>query len=66
MRIAHAELTPIALPDLRLANTKGTSVFLRAIIVITTGSGLTRLGETYGDVRTDRHAAGHETRGRRI
>lgn len=54
MRIANVKITPIAIPDVPLANTKGVhqSVFLRAIIEITTDTGLTGLGEAYGATRT--------------
>lgn len=54
MRIAHVKITPIAIPDVPLANTKGVhqAVFLRAIIEVTTDTGLTGLGETYGAQRT--------------
>jgi glucarate dehydratase len=54
MRIADVKITPIAVPDVPLANTKGVhpSVFLRAIIEVTTDTGLTGLGETYGATRT--------------
>lgn len=54
MRIAQVKVTPIAIPDVPLANTKGVhpSVFLRAIIEVTTQSGLIGLGEAYGAART--------------
>lgn len=54
MRIAQVKVTPIAIPDVPLANTKGVhpSVFLRAIIEVTTETGLVGLGETYGAART--------------
>lgn len=54
MRIADIKITPIAIPDVPLANTKGVhpSVFLRAIIEVTTDTGLTGLGEAYGAART--------------
>lgn len=54
MRIANVKITPIAVPDVPLANTKGVhpSVFLRAIIEVTTDTGLTGLGEAYGAIRT--------------
>lgn len=54
MRIADIKITPIAIPDVPLANTKGVhpSVFLRAIIEVTTDTGLIGLSETYGAKRT--------------
>lgn len=54
MRIADVRITPIAVPDVPLANTKGVhqSVFLRAVIEVTTDTGLTGLGEAYGAQRT--------------
>ena len=54
MRISHVKITPIAIPDVPLANTKGVhpSVFLRAIIEVTTDTGLVGLGEAYGAKRT--------------
>ncbi len=54
MQITNVKITPIAIPDVPLANTKGVhpSVFLRAIIEIETDTGLTGLGETYGAART--------------
>jgi glucarate dehydratase len=54
MRITEVTVTPIAVPDVPLANTKGVhpSVFLRAVIEIKTDDGLVGLGETYGAKRT--------------
>ncbi|MGV8988730.1 MAG: enolase C-terminal domain-like protein [Cypionkella sp.] len=54
MRIREIIVTPIAVPDVPLANTKGVhqSVFLRAIIEVKTDTGLVGLGETYGAKRT--------------
>lgn len=54
MKIVQVTVTPIAIPDVPLANTKGVhpSVFLRAIIEIRTDTGLIGLGETYGAART--------------
>jgi len=47
-------VTPIAIPDVPLANTKGVhpSVFLRAVIQVKTDTGLVGLGEAYGAART--------------
>ncbi|MBM7069184.1 enolase C-terminal domain-like protein [Actibacterium sp. 188UL27-1] len=54
MRITDVKITPIAVPDVPLANTKGVhqQVFLRAILELTTDTGLTGLSETYGATRT--------------
>lgn len=54
MKIVDIKVTPIAIPDVPLANTKGVhpSVFLRAIIKLKTDTGLVGLGETYGAKRT--------------
>lgn len=54
MRITKVKITPIAVPDVPLVNTKGVhgSVFLRSILEIETDTGLVGLGETYGAVRT--------------
>ncbi|KMK67362.1 enolase C-terminal domain-like protein [Puniceibacterium sp. IMCC21224] len=54
MRVKEVIVTPIAIPDVPLANTKGVhqSVFLRAIIQVKTDTGLVGLGETYGARRT--------------
>ncbi|SFR53258.1 glucarate dehydratase [Yoonia tamlensis] len=54
MRITEVIITPIAIPDVPLANTKGVhpSVFLRAIIEVKTDTGITGLGEAYGAKRT--------------
>jgi len=50
MRIEEVVITPVAVPDLPLLNCKGVqqAVFTRSIIQITTDSGITGLGETYG------------------
>ena len=54
MNIIEVIVTPIAIPDVPLANTKGVhpSVFLRAVIEVKTDTGLVGLGEAYGAVRT--------------
>lgn len=54
MKIADIAVTPIAIPDVPLANTKGVhpSVFLRAVIEMKTDNGWVGLGETYGAKRT--------------
>jgi glucarate dehydratase len=54
MRITDVVITPIAIPDVPLANTKGVhpSVFLRAVIEVRTDTGLVGLSETYGAKRT--------------
>lgn len=54
MKIIEVVVTPIAVPDLPLINTKGVqqSVFLRSIIEIRTDTGLIGLGESYGAERT--------------
>jgi glucarate dehydratase len=54
MKIVEVTVTPIAIPDVPLANTKGVhqSVFLRSIIELRTDTGLVGLGETYGARRT--------------
>lgn len=54
MKITEVVITPIAIPDVPLANTKGVhpSVFLRAIIEMKTDTGLVGLGEAYGAKRT--------------
>jgi len=54
MNITEVIVTPIAIPDVPLANTKGVhpSVFLRAVIEVKTDTGLVGLGEAYGAVRT--------------
>lgn len=54
MRITEVIVTPIAIPDVPLANTKGVhpSVFLRAVIEVKTDTGLVGLGEAYGAKRT--------------
>lgn len=54
MKIIEVLVTPIAIPDLPLVNTKGVhqAVFLRSIIEIKTDTGLVGLGEAYGAQRT--------------
>jgi glucarate dehydratase len=54
MKITEVIVTPIAIPDVPLANTKGVhpSVFLRAVIEVKTDTGLIGLGEAYGAKRT--------------
>ena len=54
MRITEVIVTPIAIPDVPLANTKGVhqTVFLRAVIEVKTDTGLVGLGEAYGAKRT--------------
>lgn len=54
MKVVEVQITPIAVPDVPLANTKGVhpSVFLRAVIEVKTDNGLVGLGEAYGAVRT--------------
>ena len=54
MRITEIIITPIAIPDVPLANTKGVhpSVFLRSILQVKTDTGLVGLSETYGAKRT--------------
>lgn len=54
MKIIEVRITPIAIPDVPLLNTKGVhpSVFLRAIIELVTDTGLVGLGEAYGAKRT--------------
>lgn len=54
MRIIEVIVTPIAVPDVPLVNTKGVhqSVFLRSIIKIKTDTGLVGLSETYGAMPT--------------
>lgn len=54
MRITDVIVTPIAIPDVPLANTKGVHqpVFLRSIIQLKTDTGLVGLGEGYGAART--------------
>jgi glucarate dehydratase len=54
MKVTEVIITPIAIPDVPLANTKGVhpSVFLRAVIEVKTDTGLVGLGEAYGAKRT--------------
>ncbi|MEM7642242.1 MAG: enolase C-terminal domain-like protein [Pseudomonadota bacterium] len=54
MRITEITITPIAVPDVPLLNTKGVhqQVFLRSVIELRTDAGITGLSETYGAART--------------
>ncbi len=54
MKIRDIRITPVAVPDVPLANTKGVhqAVFLRAILEVETDQGQVGLGETYGAART--------------
>ena len=54
MNIVDVVVTPIAIPDVPLANTKGVhpSVFLRAVIQVKTDNCHTGLSEAYGATRT--------------
>ena len=54
MRIVEVEITPIAIPDAPLANTKGVhpADFQKAIIEIRTDNALIGLGETCDAIRT--------------
>ena len=54
MRISEVRITPIAVPDVPILNTKGVhgAVFLRSVIEVETDTGLIGLGETYGAKRT--------------
>ncbi|MEL6677210.1 MAG: enolase C-terminal domain-like protein [Pseudomonadota bacterium] len=54
MRISEIRITPVAIPDVPLLNTKGVhgEVFLRSIIELETTDGRIGLGETYGAKRT--------------
>ena len=54
MKIIDVVVTPIAIPDTPLVNTKGVqqAVFLRSVIEIRTECGLIGLGESYGAERT--------------
>ncbi|RGP35537.1 enolase C-terminal domain-like protein [Pseudotabrizicola alkalilacus] len=54
MKILEVIVTPIAIPDVPIANTKGvhSSVFLRSVIQVRTDTGLVGLAETYGAKRT--------------
>ncbi len=53
MRVATVRITPIAVPDVPLLNTKGVhgAYFLRSIIEIETDDGLVGVSETYGQAR---------------
>ena len=53
MRVAKVRVTPIAVPDVPLLNTKGVhgACFLRSIIEIETDDGLVGVSETYGQAR---------------
>lgn len=54
MRLSDITVTPIAIPDVPLANTKGVhqSVFLRSVIEMRTECGRVGLSESYGAKRT--------------
>jgi len=54
MKIISIKLTPVAIPDVPLVNTKGVhqSVFLRTIIEVETDEGITGISETHGAKRT--------------
>lgn len=54
MKITNITLTPVAVPDMPLLNTKGVhgSHFLRTIIEVECDDGSLGLGETYGAVKT--------------
>jgi len=54
MKIADIRITPIAVEDMPLLNTKGVhgSHFLRSIIEVECEDGTIGLGETYGAVKT--------------
>ena len=54
MKIAAVRVTPIAVPDVPLVNTKGVhqQVFLRSVIEVETDAGIVGLSETYGAART--------------
>lgn len=53
MIIQRVKLTPVAIPDVPLVNTKGVhqAVFLRTIIEVETDEGLVGIGESYGGAR---------------
>ncbi|MYH57326.1 MAG: glucarate dehydratase [Boseongicola sp. SB0675_bin_26] len=53
MRVEKVRITPIAVPDVPLLNTKGVhgAYFLRSIIEIETDVGLVGVSETYGQAR---------------
>jgi len=54
MKIADIRITPVAVPDMPLLNTKGVhgAHFLRSIIEVEADDGSIGLGETYGAVKT--------------
>ena len=54
IKIEDIRITPVAVPDMPLLNTKGVhgAYFLRSIIEIECDDGTVGLGETYGAVRT--------------
>ncbi|MEP0940758.1 MAG: enolase C-terminal domain-like protein [Rhizobiaceae bacterium] len=54
MKIADIRITPVAVPDMPLLNTKGVhgAYFLRSIIEVVCDDGTIGLGETYGAVKT--------------
>ncbi len=54
MQIVRVDITPVAVPDMPLLNTKGVhgSHFLRSIIEVECSDGTVGLGETYGAIKT--------------
>ena len=54
MQIADIRITPVAVPDMPLLNTKGVhgAYFLRSIIEVVCDDGTVGLGETYGAIKT--------------
>lgn len=54
MKIADIRITPVAIPDMPLLNTKGVhgAYFLRSVIEVECDDGTIGLGETYGAVKT--------------
>jgi len=53
MKVIAVRITPVAVPDVPLLNTKGVhqAVFLRSVIELVTDTGIVGLGETYGQKR---------------
>ena len=54
MQIVDIRITPVAVPDMPLLNTKGVhgAYFLRSIIEVECDDGTIGLGETYGAIKT--------------
>lgn len=54
MKISDIKITPIAIPDMPLLNTKGVhgAYYLRSIIEVECDDGTVGIGETYGAVKT--------------